>query len=441
MELNTIFIANLAEISLDLVHFMTKKDLDQEISEDHAFSERFIFSLTDNSLLITPHQVNVNFFQDSLRAARLKNVTNLSPRKVGESICQAVLDDQKLFSSLTKLIKDNQNISLISYAGTAQFFKLVDTLKKLNLNFQTPEIPLPKNRWTNSFFGSKSGFVQTTSTLGPTFPPPPDSVISATTSEVVGLTASFLEKYPGVVLKTNRGLAGAGLKIIDSQEVTGDKQLYIEKVINSQPYWQNGPIIIEQFIPPDMSVCGGAPNIELQIAAGEIKPLYVCSMRMTKEGVFHGVEFGKGAVPDSVEAALVSAGKLYGQKLLALGYNGFFELDFVAGIDGRIYPIESNLRRTGGTHAYELALNLFGPNALQNHYFVTDNHRQLPRPYTYDQFITAVSDLLLINTKSDHGLIPTIVSTLAHSRLGYIVCAADQPQAYALEQEFLHRLH
>jgi hypothetical protein len=438
-KFSSIFIANLAEISLNLVHFMKPDEVEAEVSEDHALSDRFIFSQSNDTVLVTPYLINKNFFDDSIKLLGLKNVINLSPKVVGESVCKSIQEDAGLFKNITEIIKANPDIKIFSYSGTPEFFELIDVLKNRGLKFDTPEIPVSQNRWTNSFFGSKSGFRQTTSTLDESFPAPPIGAISPDRNEIVGWGSHFLKNYAGCVIKSNHGLAGAGLIIVRKEDVKGDVEKHITEIIRQHEYFQHGPIVVEQFIPPDMEICGGAPNIELRIKNNQVHPLYVCSMRMTSDGVFQGVEFGKNAVYKNVQKTLFRAGQKFGECLVVHGYNGFFELDFVAGIDHKIYPIESNLRRTGGTHAYELALKLMGKNALQENYFVTNNRilRDSLFKESYQSLKNKFSEILYpINGKKE-GLILTIVSNLTRGRLGYVVIGKNKKEAIALEEKFL----
>ena len=43
-------------------------------------------------------------------------------------------------------------------------------------------------------------------------------------------------------------------------------------------------------------------------------------------------------------------------------------MDLVVSKDGRVYAVESNIRRTGGTHIHEYCMALFGINYMQKYY-------------------------------------------------------------------------
>ncbi len=436
----TIFFANLSEISRALVRFMKKTDVEAEISEDHDLCDRFLFSLPDNSLLVSPRPLDPEFISDTLTLLNLKNISFLSPRPIGESLSTSVLEDPDCYQKLTKVISDNPNSKLLSYAATPEFYQLTDKLKADSLSFNTPELPGYSTRWTAEFFGSKCGFRQAAGSLGSPFPRIPAGVICASLAEVSGWASKYLSDYGGFVLKTNHGLAGAGLKIAHQSDLEGQRpEDFLRSLLNSERFWQDFPLVVEAFVPPDMTVAGGAPNIELQIADGKITPLYVCGMRISKEGVFQGVEFGSGAVSNELASNLELAGRQYGEKLLSSGYNGFFEIDFVFGLDQVLYPIESNLRRTGGTHAFELAVRLLGPTALSKSYFVTNNRffSESLKGQTYIDLKAKLANYLYPIENSNRGVVLTIVTSLTHGRLGYVVIDNDQDSARSLEKDFL----
>ena len=47
-----------------------------------------------------------------------------------------------------------------------------------------------------------------------------------------------------------------------------------------------------------------------------------------------------------------------------MGYVGHFDLDTVVNDEGRVYLLEINPRRTGGTHVHEFADHVFGADYL-----------------------------------------------------------------------------
>lgn len=450
MPYKTIFIANLAEIARPLTQFMSSPRRRYEIEEDRALCDRFVFSGGDDRILITPYPLDKNFLLDSLKLLKFKNVVNLSPRSVGESLCESILKDNQLLKDIVSTIRANRGIRLISYAATPEFLELIKYLKKRGLEFETPEVPA-ENDWTTAFFDSKSGFRQTVGRLGRNFPPMPEGFICVDPAEVVGVSNRLIGQSKDIVLKANRGLAGAGLKIVRrSKTPSTDIINYIKNLVQGEPWFRKGTTVVEEFIESEISVGGGAPNVELRISEKGVEVLYVCGMRVSHEGVFRGVELGLGALPKKIETAIVKAAKTFGQYLGRFGYRGYFEIDFVYGhvipLGGkrdRLYALEANLRRTGGTHVFELGQRLLGRNFVKNYYLTANNMNPAKKfkGQGYSQVKAVVRDLFYPINGQKEGVIITITSLLKRADLGYVVIGPDRQRAYRIEQNFLKLLN
>ena len=440
--MKSIFLANLSEVALPLVHLLSKKRADDEIYEDHALCDRFLFQDQDDCLLITPFPIDPEFKFDSCNMLRLQNVVNLYPSQIQSSLCEAVLSDEKVLSVLLETIRKNPGISIRSYVSSPQFLAVIDFLKSNDLLFLTPEMPNEESRWTTSFFDSKAGFRQTVPFMEH-FPKMPLGAICKNESEIIGWALFFLRKHKGFVLKANDGLAGAGLKIIKHEDVLlSGAKVYIRKVLQEEPWFTKGLTVVEEYIPPHMKVCGGAPNIELRADGKNVSVLYTCGMRITKDGVFKGVEIGREAVPKKIDGPLRKAGDGFGNYIRNLGYQGFFEIDWVLGMQGELMPIEANLRRTGGTHVYELAKRLLGENFAQKYYVAATNIQRSDRlkSKTYEQIKDILSPVLFPLQNKKEGVVITCLSYLTKGNIGYAVIAPSRKRAELIEKKFLQMI-
>ncbi len=426
-KIKAIFLANLAEVALPLVRLMKKARGKEEILEDHLLCDRFVFSGGKNQILVTPFLVNREFLKDSA-----PGLINWAPKKISESLCQAILTDKTLLGKVVEVIRKNPGIEIASYAATPEFYELTGYLAKRGLKFKIPEAPDKEDYWVQNFFDSKAGFRQVLATKLPSFPAMPEGAICGDTDEVKGWGKTLIKKYGGCVLKTNWGLAGAGLKIVRR----GDD---LEKILAAESYWKDFPIVVERFVTPAITVCGGAPNIELRIRHGKLEPLYVCSMRVSADGVFQGVEMGKGAVPERITKLLTTTGKRFGNLLKRYGYQGYFETDWVYGKDNVSYPIEANLRQTGGTHVFKLCRQLLGPAVFKNYYVVADNFHPVKNS-NYQRAKKQVTDLLFPIRGQKEGVVLTIVGCLPKGRIGYVVIAGGQKRTKEIEKKLLKRL-
>ncbi|KKT58335.1 MAG: hypothetical protein UW52_C0061G0005 [Candidatus Gottesmanbacteria bacterium GW2011_GWA1_44_24b] len=176
--------------------------------------------------------------------------------------------------------------------------------------------------------------------------------------------------------------SGSGVLIFRDNDLpyeykTCERAIY--EILAKDVYWEQFPIVIESLIHVNPSVAGGFPNVEFKIAKnGKIEFLYYCGLRVTKDGVFHGIEINQDIVTDRVSARIIDTGFFVAEQYSAAGYRGYFDVDFAAAKNGEIYVTESNTRRTGGTHAYKAGELLIGKDFMKDSYILSDNALTLP---------------------------------------------------------------
>lgn len=441
MKYQSMFIGNIAEVAKPLVELMQARGREHEVFEDHALGDRFMFATGDNRILITPLPIDKAFWKDTEERISLKNWVNYSPGILSDSVCQAIIDDKVLLKKVMEAVEENPEIEVMAYTATDEFIGLVKFLRGKGLKFKTPEMPLEGAEWTEKFFGSKAGFRQTVNQIRMT--EMPEGMVCYNGEEILGWAKYILDKYEGVVLKTNRGLAGAGLRILRKKEI-GERDLkeVVNEILVSEPYWMKEPVIVEAMVEADLMAAGGNPNVELKIAGNKVEKLYFCGMRVTREGVFKGVEIGKGVAPKAMEELLYKWGIMWGEYLKNAGYRGFYDMDCIAGTDNKIWPLESNTRRTGGTHLYELGVRLFGKDFAENNYVAGNNIAEAPKFYNknFETLKTELGDLFYPMKGKKEGVIVTVCSLLVEGKIGYGVVGADKKRVEEVEKEFLKRI-
>lgn len=440
MKIDTIFFANLSEIAKPLIKLMNKKKSEIEIMEDHYLCSRFIFFNEDKYLLVTPFQLNNDFSKYATQLLKIKNFINLSPKKIHDSLSEAVFEEKNLLKQIIKIIKTNPTIKIVSYAVTPEFTKLIDYLKSIKLKFGTPEMSGFGNEWTGPFFDSKSGFRQGVNYVGGNFPEMPEGIICDSLEEVKAWAEYFLLKEnSGCVIKSNRGLAGAGLKIIKKNEIQNNNvKEYLDRIL-TEKYWSQDVVVVERFIESDEKICGGFPNIEMKINSEGVETKYFCGMRVTDKGEFRGVEMGKKAVPLFVKRILRRSAVKYGQFLQKAGYRGFYEIDWIVDKEKNLFPVEANLRRTGGTHVYEAAIRLLGDDFQKKYYITAVNVQSINKTFNLDfkGIKGQLKSVLYPIHNQKRGVIITIAPRSVYGKIGYMVIGFDKKDALAIENEFL----
>jgi hypothetical protein len=438
----TVYIFNLSEDVWPFISAMSDaKAKLYEIKENADLCERDLFTCADenNILFILPQPVDESFIAYYTELFGKRRIRIAVPQKHSGVICDDVLEDDDVIKEIVNAANGSKRLVMTSYTTSEQFLHLVDELRGRGITIMTPDAPEEEDSWTVNFYGSKSGIRQLAS-LGRVAEPDlimPEGLICMGIVDAAKIAAKKYIKEHGVVIKTNKGHSGAGVLLFAEGDLPMDYQVCeqaILEVLKKDAYWGMFPIIIESYISVNTAVGGGFPNVEFQVLKnGRVDYLYYGGMRVT-QGVFKGMEIGNEVISDQILARMIDTGFFIGEQYRAAGYRGYYDVDFVAAKNGQLYVTESNARRTGGTHVFVAAEQLFGKDFLYKTYILFNNLYELPKKklYTFEQ-IKKVLEPILFNKLTGEGLVITCVSPLSSYKFGYIIFGANRGRAFEIE--------
>jgi hypothetical protein len=125
-------------------------------------------------------------------------------------------------------------------------------------------------------------------------------------------------------------------------------------------------------------------------------------------------------------------------QLQALGYVGHFDMDCIVSDEGRLYLLEINARRTGGTHVHDFAKHFYGDDYIDKASFISYEAMNSGTITDARELINVLQDYLLpIQGDERFGLIITITRALHNHRFGCIAVAHTAQQAFQLQQDVL----
>lgn len=413
-----------------------------EIEENANLADRELFSLAAEShvVFISPRAVSNEFLGYFQSLTRTRSIQTLVTQSHSGVICEDILKDEAILQVIIAAANSSRRLTLSSYATTPYFLALVKTLKQRGLTVFTPEAPEAEDAWTVNFYGSKSGIrqlAQKSSSLEPDLRLADGLILSGIHDAAKIAAWTYLEQK-GVVLKTNKGHSGAGLLIFRPGDLPADYDACAQTILEQlklNTYWDRFPIVIEDYIHPNLNVGGGFPNVEFKILkTGKIEFLYYCSMRISPEGIFKGVEIHQDAVSDQLAAQMMDTGFFVGERYAAAGYRGYYDVDFIAAKNGQLYVTESNVRRTGATYVYNTALKLFGKDFMYDTYTLSNNNYSLPRSrdFTFTDTLKLLEPVLY-HPQTRQGLIIASENLLKQHQLAYIIFAPSRKRALELE--------
>ena len=418
-----------------------------EIEENSHLGDRELFAnINENSfILITPEPVKLEFLDYFKKISGISDIEVFVPENNSGQICEDILNDNKLFSKIISIGK-NSGLNLKSYSSSYSFYKLINKLKEKNIKISAPESPAEENAWTVNFFGSKTGIRQLVDKMNKPDIKMAEGVITDRLEDASEIAASWYFKHKGLVIKTHKGPAGAGVLLFKNNSLPKnyyDCKTKILETLRQDEYWTLFPIIVEKYIDVNKSVSGGFPNIEYQIQAdGTVKALYPCGMRINDRGVFLGVEIHESIYDKNLTKEIIKIGNTIGKEYSKHGYIGNFEVDFALAKDGKLFITESNVRKTGGTFVYEAAKKLIGKNFLKDSYILSTNVFKLPdgKKYSFNSLHKKISSLLY-SSNTKEGVVISSSNLLKHGSFGYIIFGNNKNNALDIERKMISLLN
>jgi hypothetical protein len=439
----TVYICNLSEDVWPFIEAITDSEKKRvEIVENASLSDRDLLTTAEESdlVFISPKPLQEDFVEYYKDLFGIRKLEILIPKNHSGEICKDIYEDRGLFEKLIDHANHVKKLTLLSYSTSPQFLVLVNQLRARGITVYTPESPEEEDAWTVNFYGSKSGIRQLAQQSVADEPDflMSDGLICVNIVDAAKIAAKKYIKEDGVVIKTNKGHSGAGVLILRPGDLPVEYKACeqaIYDLLKQDAYWDKFPIVIEGLINVNYAVGGGFPNVEFKInKSGRIDFLYYCGLRVTKNGVFQGVEINEDVMNDRLMTRIIDMGFFIGEQYAANGYRGYYDVDLVAAKNGELYVSESNTRRTGGTHVYKTAFKLIGKDFLNDSYVLSDNTWKLP-PDVKVSFRRLLETLepVLFDKKTKEGLVVASANMLEEGQLAYIVFGQNEKHALEIE--------
>uniref|UniRef100_A0A7C4TJI1 ATP-grasp domain-containing protein n=1 Tax=candidate division WWE3 bacterium TaxID=2053526 RepID=A0A7C4TJI1_UNCKA len=366
MKIKQIYIGNILESYYKSHEKLPKEEGKFWIKYDALDNNRSLLYGKDNKVIITPTKINETHLISICKMVGWKNALNIYPKKISKAISLDLKNNKAFRNKLIEIIKENPNVEIIPYRQTSEFYELVSYLKKLNLKFLTPETMLEETKFIESYFHSKRGFRHLWEMVkNPSLPISiPQGYIVENLEEAIDAGWWFSKQKKDFVIKYNRGVQGIGVAFFLYRELPKSKDGFTKFIKNhlTENIWNTTCLVVEEKIEIDKSKLGGSPNVELCIdTKGNVHCEYGCEQVLAPDGkTFEGIRMNKKVDGSKHIKAAFLAGRLFGKKLAELGYKGIFEFDLVISKDNKLFAVESNLRRNGGTHIHEFCKTLLG---------------------------------------------------------------------------------
>lgn len=437
----TLIISNIAETYYKTYKKASEEEAARRIKYDFLEGERGVLYQSDNKIVITSTPIDDGYLKDLSSILGYRYIVNLYPKKPTERLCQDLIRDKRLFKQLVEILKNNPGIKIIPYFATEDFFDLLTALKQKRLKFSTPESVPPRNRFIRDHFNCKVGFrkLWEQSSHETSFVKIPRGFIVENLKEALDAAWWFYQKRTDFVFKYNRGTSGLGIVFYHCNSLPKKESAFRQylRQRHRDKIWFEENFVVEEYIDVNKEFYGGSPSVEFRID-NSVKHQYNCFQRLDKNAYFEGVLIAEELEEKSAIdfSRVVDSCMGFGRALHDLGYRGFFDIDLIIDKKNNIYAVESNLRRTGGTHIFELARFLFGRNFIKKVAVASRDNLAVAKEIKTYQELKKRSQHLFFSIKKGEGIIPAIPSFLQIGQIGYIVFGKTVERINQIEAAF-----
>lgn len=388
----TIYISNILEGYYKSYLDLPKKKRDYWTQYDTLDSNRAWMYGDDNKVVVTSTPILPAHFSSMKHLLGWRKVINISPSRPGYSISEDAYKNSFLKNKIVEIINQNPGIALIPYRLTPQFQKLIHFLNTKNLNFTTPETIPQDKQFVLTYFNTKRGFRHLWHMSGAdssTYIKIPEGFIAEDKQETIEAAWWFTTHNKSFVIKYNKGTQGIGVLMIDRATLPRNREnfnTHVKKLL-SDKIWRSSAIVIEEAIPITVGSESVSPSIEMYVSPdGTVNKYYACDQVLAEDKkTFRGIYTYPGLYKDSNIKHAFKAGLKFGRQLARYGYRGVYDIDLIRSKQNNMYVVESNMRRTGGTHLHEFCLALLGSRYAERYHALIEDLMLRPNHgLTYD---------------------------------------------------------
>jgi hypothetical protein len=352
-----LILANTSELFLRETFLFTGKARQDALNEDDFYANRAMFYEGDNKIVILPFPIDLPLVEKHAQQLRYQNVTYWYPSVYnGYSLCASILNDSTLFPQIVACIAQNPNIVITSYAYSHDFEAFINALKQLDLQFQSDNTPhnLSIVRQLNSKAIFRRVVTAIESDLGLQLIP--KGIVVSHLEAALKEIRAYVRAKKGFVVKASFGATGRGLFLSPSVPTENTIAEFL-KCVAQDAIWTDAPLVVETKI---IAKSVQSPSIELKISEHQIEMTYICNQILDDKGSFLGIGLGKNAVVPHIATQMRYTASLIATAYQSIGYRGFFDIDFILDDAQNAFAVETNVRRTGGTHIYDILRHLYG---------------------------------------------------------------------------------
>jgi len=349
-----------------------------------------------------------------------------------------ILREPALLGRLIEYAGAQRTIQLISYAATNQLLQLIETLERDHgLTVLLPETPTRERLWIRDYIDSKIGFRILASRWLPNADQLlPEGIACQTIDFAADAVLWFFLNGRACLVKSDIGENGIGNVVMQPGEFSTKAQviahLHESRFIDDQ--WLTVEELIEAENPR-------SPSLEVYVPPqGDPQITYVSDQLFQGFGDFCGVLVSRELLDTPWYPPLAESGLILARRLQQMGYVGHFDLDTVVNDERRVYLLEINPRRTGGTHVHEFAAYFFGEDYLETVALLSNDTLSSGSITDFDELLNVIGDFQYPIQGENRGIFIMVTSALEAHEFGCIIAGANTAEVVEIQRRLQARI-
>lgn len=437
-DIPVIAFCNILEAFIGLLSRAATADEVERLSRGEFYGvDRTLLWVGDPKLAIGSYPIHhADYIRETLGYPNSRYIHPTDPSKW---LSQDALRETWMIDEIVAYAGDAKTVQIIPYQTTLPFFELVEHLRNEHgLTVLLPESLNPSSHWVRDLMDTKIGYHSLVgrflSDAGDLLPL---AFAAHNFDEAIQRILWFLKRGQSCIVKGNDGENGHANLIFDDLTATGPA---IRAALESLSFLHDTPMVVEEMIPSENEL---SPSLEVYVppkADGEPKVTYISQQLFKGPGDFCGVLVSYDLKRAPWYATLERNGLRIARELQALGYVGMFDLDCIVSDGGRLYLVEINSRRTGGTHVHDFAMHRWGEDYLEYVSLLSNESMQSGDIRTHDILLKALYDLLYPIDDEERGVIVTVTASLSEGKFGCIFVGQSEDDLLAMQDQVNARI-
>lgn len=430
-DIPTVVVCNISETFYE---FLSRgEDSEKHIKGEQYRGDRAIIWAGDPKLVFA--SLPIPHAEHLYAQAKFPHTHYLAPQNPSAWLSLDILREPALLQQIIRYAGESKTVQLIPYAATVEFLQLVTALEtEHGLSVRLPETPRSDYLWLRDYVDSKIGWRILASRWLPNAEELLPEGLACQTLEVAADAARwFLSNGRACLVKSDIGENGIGNVVLKPGAPLSSAEIIAH--LRQATFLNDQWLTVEELIAADHPL---SPSLEVYVppsGSGEPFITYVSDQLFQGFGDFCGVLVSRELLDTPWYPPLADSGMMLARRLQEMGYVGLFDLDTVVNDEGRVYLLEINPRRTGGTHVHEFAAHVFGDDYLDKVALLSNDTLSSGTIRDFGNLLEAVGEFEYPINGEQRGIFITVTSALEAGEFGCIIVGKNSAEVVALQQQ------